>query len=163
MSDQPTVERKLYNPHRGLTGRDGGPYLDEVERRRAEEVRAQVENREPDFDNMPAVAGTPLVVAGQLANAANPSSNPSQTRIDPAARAIDAMAESDDFPVESVGSAEFRDLSAAPEYNPADPTVIAVAEDSDREPIKQDQTQDEDEGKPAEENAVDTNFPSTPE
>lgn len=70
-------EVKLYNPHDGLTGRDGGPYLDEVERRNAEVIRAAKEGREPDFENAPATAGTPLVTAAVLAGMANPASNPS--------------------------------------------------------------------------------------
>lgn len=59
----------LYNANDGLTGRDGGPYLDIEEARQAEVNRARVEDREPDFDNMPASAGIVLVTAGQaLAN-----------------------------------------------------------------------------------------------
>lgn len=54
-----TVE--LYDAAQGKLPRDGGPYLDEIERRNAEEIRAQKENREPDYDNPPAVAGTRLV------------------------------------------------------------------------------------------------------
>lgn len=58
----------FYNPHDGLKGRDGGPYLDHVNRQAAEINRAAAEGREPDDLNgpLPADAGTPLVVAGQV-------------------------------------------------------------------------------------------------
>lgn len=128
-------EFKLYNPHDGLTGRDGGPYLDIVERERAEVARAKVEDREPNFDEAPAIAGTPLVTGAQLAFMANPSSVPSQSSNDPAARAIDAMAENDDFPTTSVTTVEMTDLSQRPEYDAANPTVRSVDEDSDDEPL----------------------------
>jgi hypothetical protein len=130
-----TRTAKLYNPHDGLTGRDGGPYLDIVERERAETARAKVEDREPDYDNAPAVAGTPLVTGQQLAFMANPSSIPSQSNNDPAARAIDAMAENDDFPTTSVGEVELPDLRNRPEYDAANPTIRSVDEDSDNEPL----------------------------
>lgn len=129
------VERKLYNPHDNLTGRDGGPYLDQVERARAEEIRARVEGREPDLDDPGPVAGTPLVVGAQLAFMANPASNPSQSQRDPAAMAVDAMAVNDDFPVKSVATAQMPDLSSPPAYNPADPSVRSVDEGSDEEPL----------------------------
>lgn len=89
-----TVE--LFNPHDGLTGRDGGPYLDEVERRNAETIRAAAEKREPDYDNAPAVAGTPLVTGAVLANIANPSSNPSMQTNDVQANNVSAIAKSKD-------------------------------------------------------------------
>lgn len=44
----------------------GGPYLDDVQRVQAEEQRAAVEDRKPDFDNAPAIAGTPLLTAKQI-------------------------------------------------------------------------------------------------
>lgn len=63
-----SVDVGFYNPHDGIKGRDGGPYLDHVERQRAEVNRALVEKREPaDLDGaLPATAGTPLVVVRQL-------------------------------------------------------------------------------------------------
>lgn len=72
------VERDFYNPFDGTRGRAGGVYLDMVERNQAEAYRAQSEGREPDFDNPPAVAGTPLVVdAMRVDNTfANPASDP---------------------------------------------------------------------------------------
>lgn len=56
----------LFNPNDGLVGRDGGPYLDQEEARIAEERRARIEGREPDFDNPPATAGIPLSPASTL-------------------------------------------------------------------------------------------------
>ena len=60
----------LFNANDGLTGRDGGPYLDEEEAREAEIRRARAEKREPDLDNPPASAGIVLLTPAQaLANA----------------------------------------------------------------------------------------------
>lgn len=64
MADAKKVD--LYNPNDGLTGRDGGPYLDLEEARVAEERRARREGREPDYSQVNAYAGLPLVTAGQL-------------------------------------------------------------------------------------------------
>lgn len=130
-----TVSTNLYNPHDNLTGRDGGPYLDLVERERAEVARAKVEDRKPDFDNAPAVAGTPLVTGAQLAAMANPQSNPSQSNNDPRAQAVDAMAKSEEFPVTAVQTLDMPDLSAQPEYRASDPTIVPVSEDSKDKPI----------------------------
>jgi hypothetical protein len=51
----------LYDANKGLLKRDGGPYLDEVERERDEKIRAAREGREPDLDNPPPSVGTVLV------------------------------------------------------------------------------------------------------
>src|ERR1044072_5229181 len=51
----------LYDVNKGLTKRDGGPYLDQVERERDEVVRAAREGREPDLANAPVSVGTVLV------------------------------------------------------------------------------------------------------
>lgn len=147
-----TRETNLFNPHDNLTGRDGGPYLDLVERERAETLRAKVEDREPDYENAPAVAGTPLVTGPQLAAMANPASNPSQSNHDPAAMAVDAMAKSEDFPVVAVQTLDMPDLSAPPEYRAADPTIKSVDEGSDDEPVTV-EPDNEDPGTPAEPNA----------
>jgi hypothetical protein len=45
--------RRQADPH--------GVYLDDVQRRDAEAVRARIEDRDPDFDNPPATVSTPLV------------------------------------------------------------------------------------------------------
>jgi len=130
----------LYNPHDGLTGRDGGPYADQEERRLAEIIRAQKEDREPDFDNAPATAGTPLVTAATLVNIANPASNPSQQGNDPYAYAVDTLAGEEDFPVEAFSSREKteqetdqeeKEKNASVFDNPANPTVISKDEDAD--------------------------------
>jgi hypothetical protein len=73
------VEQDFYNPFDGTKGRPGGIYLDVQERERAELSRAKSEGREPDLDNPPAVAGTPLVVdAMRVDNSlfSNPGSDP---------------------------------------------------------------------------------------
>lgn len=59
-------DRALYNANDGLTGRGGGPYLDQEEQRLAEIRRAKIEGREPDFENPGASSGTVLVTADQL-------------------------------------------------------------------------------------------------
>lgn len=64
--DAETVTVDLYVANAGKTERTGGPYLDDVERHNAETWRAQRENREPDYDNPPATAGTVLVPKSQL-------------------------------------------------------------------------------------------------
>lgn len=56
----------LYNPNDRLTGRGGGPYLDQEEQRVAEERRAVVEGRKPDLKNPPATAGIQLSTAAQM-------------------------------------------------------------------------------------------------
>lgn len=59
----------LFNPNDRLTGRDGGPYLDQVMAQQDEILRAKREGREPDLDNPPANAGIPLSTAAQLIKA----------------------------------------------------------------------------------------------
>ncbi len=72
------MTQQLFNPNDSITGRDGGPYLDEEEARVAEERRARVEGRKPDFDNPPATAGIPLVTAAELLSTATINNVPSQ-------------------------------------------------------------------------------------
>ena len=124
--------KNLYNPHAGVTGRDGGPYLDQEERRLAEIRRAAVEDREPDFDNAPAVAGTPLVTAGQLVNMANPTSNPSQFNADPYGLAVDTLAKDESFPVDAFAQRPLSDAEkddnrdvVDPHNNPASPVYVS--------------------------------------
>ena len=71
------VDVGYYNAQDGQKSRDGGPYLDHVERQRAEVNRARAEGREPADLNgiLPPVVGTLLVTAGQVVDNAN--SNPS--------------------------------------------------------------------------------------
>lgn len=78
VSADETQDRGFYNPFDGLKGRDGGPYLDFVEREQAEKVRANREDREPVFDgSTPATAGTPLTTAAQVVDN-SVMSNPSR-------------------------------------------------------------------------------------
>jgi hypothetical protein len=44
----------------------GGTYLDDVQRYEAETARAMVEDREPDYENAPAVQGTPYRSVDQI-------------------------------------------------------------------------------------------------
>jgi hypothetical protein len=69
-----------YSVHE-VKGREPGIYLDEVEREQAEELRARLEEREPNFeDPLPANAGTPVVTQAQAVAIANlrgePQSDP---------------------------------------------------------------------------------------
>lgn len=85
--DQGVVDQEFYNVHDGLKGRLKGRYLDEVEREEAEVLRAKLENREPDFENAPPTAGTPVVVKGQLIDN-SVMSNPSSQGVDSEAQPI---------------------------------------------------------------------------
>lgn len=67
----------LYNANDGLTGRGGGPYLDELEAEQAEVRRAKVEGREPDLDNPPATAGIQLNTADRMIHTIGVNNTPS--------------------------------------------------------------------------------------
>jgi hypothetical protein len=90
-------EVNLYNVNDGLFGRDRSIYLDKEEQRIAEERRAIVEDREPDYDNLLATAGTVLVTAPQLVNAAANLNVPSQHDTGAFRDAMDRLVESDEF------------------------------------------------------------------
>lgn len=127
----------LFNPHAGLTGRDGGPYLDQEERRLAEIRRAAIEDREPDFDKAPATAGTPLVTAGELAAMANPASIPSQQQVsanaDPLVPGVKALVEDEDNMLEAFSQRgditkpddDAIERDAHPATNPASPVYVS--------------------------------------
>lgn len=68
---------ELFNANAGLSGRDGGPYLDDVQRQEAEIRRAAVEGREPDLTNPIPGSETLLVTKEQLISIAE------QRRVDP--------------------------------------------------------------------------------
>ena len=85
---------KLYNANDGITGRDGGPYLDQVEAKHAEDHRAAVEGREPDYDTMGGYAGTVYLTAAQLLANESVNSLPSKfTNNDTKDEALAALAE----------------------------------------------------------------------
>ncbi len=75
--DRPTG---FYNIQDGQKGRDGGPYLDHVERQQAEIHRAYREDREPADLNgtLPAAQGTTMVIASRVPD--NDYSNPSMAQ-----------------------------------------------------------------------------------
>jgi hypothetical protein len=56
----------LFNANDGTAGRDGGPYLDQVEARHAEDARAIIEGRKPDYSTMAGTAGTVYLTAAQM-------------------------------------------------------------------------------------------------
>ena len=67
----------LFNPNDGITGRNGGPYLDEVQAQQDEIRRAKVEQREPDLENPGPNAGIQLSTAAQMVAALTVTNNPS--------------------------------------------------------------------------------------
>lgn len=67
---------KLFNPNQGLHGRQGGPFLDDVQRKQAEETRAIREGREPDYENMQPYVGDQLRTEEQLLQEAIHSATP---------------------------------------------------------------------------------------
>lgn len=99
----PSVSQKLFNVNDGLTGRDGGPYLDEVEMRDAEKHRAAVENRKPDLDNPGSTAGTYLVPGNYLLSQNNVPNIPSQDDKDVLGSALSKAVDGDDFFPRSYG------------------------------------------------------------
>lgn len=62
----------------GLRGRDGGPYLDDLERRNEENIRAYREKREPDYERVNADHGS--MVPGHLL-VDNVYSNPGSSNV----------------------------------------------------------------------------------
>lgn len=86
----------LYNANDGVTGRDGGPYLDEVEALEAEKRRALVEGREPNLDNPPASTGIQLNTAAQMLYGAGPVLHPSQDHANFNHAAVGFQAAADD-------------------------------------------------------------------
>jgi hypothetical protein len=87
---------QFFNPNDGVAGRDGGPYLDQVEAARAELVRAKIEGREPDLENPPAYAGIPLNTAAQQLALVGVNSLPSQEGRNHANAALSMRAQVDD-------------------------------------------------------------------
>lgn len=70
--ETPEVETvKLYNTNDGVRGRDGGPYLDEVQARIAEDNRAYIEGRKPDYESLQPFVGVQLVTPDQLVQGYN--------------------------------------------------------------------------------------------
>lgn len=145
----------LYNPNDGLTGRDGGPYLDEVQAQQDEIRRARVEGREPDLDNPGANAGIQLATAGQMLATLTVSSNPSRENARTAA--VDKMYADAHKEVTTVVSDEVpdtsnqktaQDIEAEDEdLNPNDPNA-SVERSNDEGAVTEDSAKDND--KPAE-------------
>lgn len=118
----------LYNANDGVTGRDGGPYLDEIEAREAEKRRAIVEGREPDLDNPPATAGIQLNTAAQMIYGAGPVLHPSQDhrQINYAERGFRAAAEDDEVLLtqrSEVPDAAFEDREPPTEEERSGPNI----------------------------------------
>lgn len=130
-------EVAFFNIHDGIRGRDGGPYLDQIERQRAEIARAKVEGREPaDLDGpLPGTAGSPLVVAEVLFD--NVASNPSMSVNFVSVDSHDASDETHvapvivlpvDFRTEVSDNLVEEDVSVEPYEPVVEPVVEPVAE-----------------------------------
>lgn len=104
MADAKKVD--LYNPNDGLLGRDGGPYLDQVEAAQAEIRRAAVEKREPDLKNPGPYAGIHLVTAGQLIHDVSTLNVPSRDGTAVQADSAQKLANSDHVLAESIAQVE---------------------------------------------------------
>lgn len=63
----------LYNANAGIHGRDGGPYLDEVEAAHWEKIHAAREGTKPDLDNPRPYPGNQLVPVNTLVANYNPT------------------------------------------------------------------------------------------
>lgn len=100
----PSVSRDLFNVNDGLTGRDGGPYLDEVEQREGEKKRAAVEKRQPDLENPGPVAGTVLVTGQRLLQQDVVANIPSQDDKDVLGVMISKHVSGEDFVPNSQGT-----------------------------------------------------------
>lgn len=85
------ADTALYNKNDGLTGRDGGPYLDEDEARRVENQRAAIEKRKPSDDIQPYV-GMQMVTAPELMQTESINNIPSQDGNFAASKAFDESA-----------------------------------------------------------------------
>lgn len=140
------ADKALYNANDGLTGRDGGPYLDQLEDERAEILRAKVEDREPDLDNPPASAGTVLVTAGQLLANAGVNNLPSQdgNNFLGEEEAVKAVADSDENGLKQRGTLPAEGIDdSEPEVDLSMRTALA-GDDADKlSDVDGDSTEDE--------------------
>lgn len=63
----------LYNVNDGIHGRDGGPYLDQVEAAQFEKMQAAREGKKPNYDKPRSYPGIQLVPASVLVSGYNPT------------------------------------------------------------------------------------------
>lgn len=119
------MTQPLFNPNDSLTGRDGGPYLDEEEARVAEERRAVIEKREPE-EKPAATAGIPLVTASELAVTATINNIPSQgVSSGPLDLMVQGAVDDKDVLLEARGERDLDALQATEdEGNTVDPTEV---------------------------------------
>lgn len=124
---------KLYDINDGLLGRQGSTYADIEERKAAETRRAQIEGREPDYENASAVAGTVLVTASQLLAAQgvhvpNLGDSDDKTAADQAM--VEAIAATDASTIKAVAEVPGPESEESPEEPPAEePAEETPAED----------------------------------
>jgi hypothetical protein len=114
--------------------------LDQVEARRAEERRAEVEGRSPDYENPPAYAGIPLNTAGQQQFTVGVNNNPSQENrnfTDSDVQFEGAVSSKDNLLQPASHRAVLEDAGAGPVFGVAstvsdlNPAAIAVGDQAD--------------------------------
>lgn len=137
----------LFNPNDGITGRNGGPYLDEVQAQQDEIRRAKVEGREPDLDNPGPNAGIQLSTAAQMVAALTVTSNPSMenARAEAIAKAykdahenLDTVVVRDEIP-DTSGQPTIQDLDEVT-YNTTDPNAPSSEIEGDEDKGEKDVT-----------------------
>lgn len=136
----------LFNVNDGLTGRDGGPYLDREEQHEAERRRAIVEEREPDYSQKTATAGTQLVTGPQLVlQTANTNHIPSQEGVNPLGDSLQKIAEDDSTPVEvfTIAPTDEFDDNESGEQTSSESDVTADNADADNTDETYDSNDDE--------------------
>lgn len=100
---------QLFNPNDGITGRDGGPYLDVEQAKRDEDVRAAKEDREPDYENMSANAGIPLQTAREQLASVNVNNLPSMDGAPVANTLMGSAVDNDELPIQAWAEVEVPD------------------------------------------------------
>jgi len=125
---------KYYVAQDGVSGRDGGPYLDQIEREQGEVLRARAEGRDVDFEKASAVAGTVLVTGGQLTD--NVNSNPSMLGVSETTEPKvneELVATPQELPVDSRASLSEKELEEQAEFSgsPGAAEARAAAEKSE--------------------------------
>lgn len=119
---------KLYNINDGVHGRDGGPYLDQVQDRLAEQTRAFVEGREPDYENPLPSVGTVLVSEHGLVQAYNNTALAGQDKLKFSGEISAPVKAETEVPV-----VEETDVTSAPPVgnpNPVEVTTQAPPDDA---------------------------------
>lgn len=131
---------KLFNPNDGLHGRQGGPFLDQVQQRQQEETRAIREGREPDYDNMQPAVGMELRTEEQLLQEAIHSATPPELvnfkgiTADPVIEIPDDEVNEPDEDGDFVADEDNEDGKGTDPADPRDPNAPPVTNDPVTDP-----------------------------